>query len=261
MKQVRFILKYLLYLFKGKTKQYVHSPFVNQLIKDVIHDNRHFYSFDEIENLRKELLRNNQVINVKDFGAGSMINSSKKRTIKDLAKNSAKSAKYGQLLFRLVNHFQPKNILELGTSLGISTLYQSLPVKNSKFVTLEGCPETAKIAKQNFEKFKLKNIELIVGNFDDTLPLMLNSFSQLYYVFFDGNHQREPTLNYFEQCLKLSHNDSLFIFDDIHWSDEMEDAWKTIQQHPKVTVTIDLFFVGLVFFRKESPKQNFTIIF
>lgn len=261
MKKLKFIVRYVYYLVKWKPAHSIHSPFVFNFYQNILHKKKHHAVFNLIESLRKDLLKDKRLIEIKDFGAGSLINSSRKRSIKDIAKNSSKSAKYGQLLYRITEYFQPTNFLEIGTSFGISTLYQTSPLLDSKMITLEGDPKTAQIAKQNFENSGRKNIELLQGNFDDTLSSALKSFSHLDYVFFDGNHQQEPTFNYFEQCLKLTHNNSIFIFDDIHWSDGMEEAWKRIQQHPQVTVTIDLFFLGLVFFRKELSKENFVLLF
>jgi predicted O-methyltransferase YrrM len=186
-----------------------------------------------------------------------------KRTISEIAERSLKSEKYGQLLFRLVNHFKPNTILELGTSLGISTAYLASANPNSKVITIEGCPNIASEAKKNFEILGLKNIESVIGNFDSVLPAALCQLptADCKLVFFDGNHKKEPTLRYFNQCLELADNTSVFIFDDIHWSNEMEEAWEEIKSHPQVTVTIYLFFLGLVFFRKEQVKQNFIVRF
>jgi predicted O-methyltransferase YrrM len=261
MNQLKFPFKYLHYLFTSKTKHGIHSPFVYDLLTKVIQDKSGPEIFKRIETIREELLRSELEINVNDLGAGSQNNSSLKRKIKDIAKNAAKSPKYAQLLYRLVNHFKPQIILELGTSLGISTIYQAAAVPNSKIITIEGCTETAAIAKNNFSKMQLNNVEQLIGNFDEQLPNILNKVKQLDYVFFDGNHKKAPTLNYFNLCLSKTHNNSLFIFDDIHWSDEMEQAWEIIKNHPQVTVTIDLFFLGLAFFRKEQVKEDFVIRF
>ncbi|MCG3165662.1 MAG: hypothetical protein POELPBGB_01430 [Bacteroidia bacterium] len=259
--KIRFVFRYLRYLLKARTRHGTHSPFVYNLLEEVIYDTSHFYVFDEIESLREKLLRDERTINIKDYGAGSTINSSPTRKLKDIAGNSAKAQKYGQLMFRLIQKFKPQTLLELGTSLGISTVYQASAAPKSKLITMEGCPETASVAKQNFEKLKLNNVEIVVGNFDETLSSTLNTITKLDYVFFDGNHRKAPTLDYFKQCLTKINNDSVFIFDDIHWSNEMEEAWEEIKANPSVTVTIDLFFVGLVFFRKEQKKQDFIIRF
>ena len=259
MNKIRFAFRYLLYLLKARTRHGTHSPFVYNLLDEVIYDTSQFYVFDEIESLRKKLLRDERTINIKDYGAGSTINASPTRKLKDIARNSAKAEKYGQLMFRLIQKFKPETLLELGTSLGISTIYQASAVPKSKLITMEGCPETAAVAKENFEKLKLDNVEIVVGNFDKTLSSTLNTITKLDYAFFDGNHRKAPTLDYFRKCLAKVNNDSVFIFDDIHWSDEMKEAWEEIKANPSVTVTIDLFFVGLVFFRKEQKKQDFVI--
>jgi len=201
------------------------------------------------------------MIEVTDLGAGSSQLKGIKRKVSDLAKYSAKSAKYGQLLYRLSAHFKPFNILELGTSFGISTLYLSLGNEDATTTTMEGCPEIAALAKKHFSSLNSNRIEVITGDFGKALPAYLQKNNRLDLVFFDGNHRREPTLEYFRLCLEKANDNSLFIFDDIHWSEEMEEAWAEIKNHPSVTVTIDLFFVGLVFFRKGQEKQHFSIRF
>ena len=252
-------LKYLNYLIRSKTKYSIHSPFVYDLATQVLEDNRDFYAFEAVESLRRKLLNSQKEISVVDFGAGSRVNNSRTKKVSDIARGSAKNRKYGKLLFRIVNHFQPENMIELGTSLGISASYQGLAMKNAKFVTLEGCPETASEAQANLKDIKLDHVEVTIGSFDVTLHDTLKKFERLDYAFFDGNHQREPTLSYFEQCAALASNDSVFVIDDIHWSGEMEEAWEIIKNHSKVTATVDLFFLGLVFFRTGQAKEHFVI--
>ena len=258
MNALRFAIKYLKYWFSAKTAHGIHSPFVFQLYNEVINKKGNYYSFDKIEQLRKKLLLSQKEIDVTDLGTGK----SEKRTVSEIAERSLKSVKYGQLLFRLAYHFKSNTILELGTSLGITTSYLASANPNSKVITIEGCPNISSAAKSNFESLGLNNIETVVGNFDSVLGSRLKTQdSRLDFVFFDGNHRKAPTLKYFSQCLEVANNDSVFIFDDIHWSDEMEDVWEEIKSHPKVTVTIDLFFLGLVFFRKEQAKENFILKF
>jgi predicted O-methyltransferase YrrM len=172
-----------------------------------------------------------------------------------------KPARYGQLLFRLVNHFKPRYILELGTSLGITTMYLALPYKSTNVVTLEGSDSTASIAQRNFSKAGVKNITVITGELGNTLKETVNHLSPLDFVYFDANHRKEPTLNYFLTCLSYHHENTVFVFDDIYWSSGMKNAWTEIKTHPEVTLTIDLFSVGLVFFRKGIRKQNFKLRF
>lgn len=261
LRQLKFLVRYIRYYLTGQTKHDIHSPFVFELLTNVIEDLHPYYIFKPIEVLRAQLLNSEKKITITDFGAGSTINTSHQRAVGDIAKNSAKSPKYGQLLFRLVNHFSSKNIIELGTSLGISSLYLSTHDSHSHLVTLEGCPETAAVARRNFEILKRNNIDIVIGDFQKTLPSVLEKMRKPDFIFFDGNHRKGPTLQYFQECLAYAHNESVFVFDDIHWSDEMEAAWTIIKDDPRVTLTIDLFFIGLVFFRKEQQKQHFTVRF
>lgn len=219
--------------------------------------------FAPIQRLRKELRKNRQLITVTDFGAGSKINSSRQRSIGDIARNSQKPARFGRLLFRLVQRFQAKTVIDLGTSLGITTAYLAKASQpfDGRVLTFEGCPETAAIALQNFDQLGLPNVTIVVGNINETLEPQLSTLSSVDFAFFDANHRYEPTVRYFETCLTKIHNDTVFVFDDIHWSDEMEQAWNHVKRHSAVSVTIDLFWVGLVFFRKEQPKQDFILRF
>ena len=260
----KLLFKYLSYKFRVKQKYGygIHSPFVFELLKKTIRNFKSFDCYKDIENLRKTAKHSDKLIEVEDFGAGSHVLKSNKRKIKDIAQYSLTKKKYAKLLFRLVNHFKPKTILEFGTSLGITTIYLAKGNSNAKVITLEGSKEIAEEAKNNFKKINVKNINLITGEFDKTLPKTLLEIKNLDFVFFDGNHTKEATLSYFNQCLPYVLNDTVFVFDDIHWSKQMEEAWKEIKNHKEITVTIDLFFMGLVFFRKENYcKQNFTIKF
>jgi predicted O-methyltransferase YrrM len=240
----------------------IHSPFVFDFVTHVLNDNKKYECYKKIEPLRTHLLSNDTIINVEDFGAGSALMPFKKRKVNAIAKSSLKNKKFSQLLFRIAKYYKPQTILELGTSLGISTCYFACANKNSSVYTFEGSEEIAKIAGQNFNIAALQNINLIKGNFDETLLPALKKIGKVDLAFIDGNHRKAPTLSYFSELLKRSHKDSVFIFDDIHWSMEMEDAWKQIQQRDSVTLTIDLFFVGLVFFSTDfKVKQHFTIRF
>ncbi len=251
------LFRYFAYLLKTIKKHQIHSPLVSDLYTNVIKEKHPYYIFENIESVRSKMILSQSKISVSDFGTGR----STIRSVSSIAKKSLKSAKYGQLLFRLVNHFQPKMILELGTSFGITSCYLALANTSSQVTTIEGCPEIAKIAKNNFDLLSTTNIDLVVGSFDNMLHGELKKLNKLDFVFFDGNHNLGPTLDYFEQCLKRSHEDSVFIFDDIHWSKNMERAWDTIKTHPKVTSSIDLFELGIVLFRKEQKKQALSLLY
>lgn len=253
------ILQFIKYLFRSFHLHGIHSPFVYQLNEDVIQDKILFYSFDQIESIRAKLLLTSQEIEVLDLGAGSKNGKKSRRKINSIAKTALKSPKYAQLIYRIAYAYKPQTILELGTSLGITTSYLASACPKSNVISLEGSPEIAKIAKINFEKLQINNIEQVIGDFKNTLPNALAKTDTVDLVYFDGNHQEEPTIDYFEQCLKKANENSIFIFDDIYWSSGMKNAWERIKKHPDVVITIDLFQVGLVFFKQDQKKQNFTI--
>lgn len=261
MEKLRLIKEYLIYFFKSTNQHGVHSPFIYELYCNAIKDQTPFYSYADIESIRAMLLLSHQTIEVTDFGAGSKLNDSTKRKISSIAKNAVKSPKYGQLLFRLVNRFNPNIVLEIGTSLGISTMYLAAPSKKKKVITVEGCPNISKIAKINFKKIGFENIILHTGNFDEILPEIIKKEASLDVVFFDGNHTKKATITYFNWCLEKINAKSVFIFDDIYWSEEMKNAWNEIKNHQKVTSTIDLFFVGIVFFNPDLSKEHFVLRF
>ncbi|HEX8349959.1 MAG TPA: class I SAM-dependent methyltransferase [Hymenobacter sp.] len=254
--------RYLYFLLRSGNAHGLHSPFVFALYNDVIQHGGFFAAFTAIEAQRKALLQRTDSITVCDFGAGSHTGAGRQRRLCDIARTAAKPRQFGQLLFRLVNHFQPRTVLELGTSLGLTTAYLATPNSRARVVTFEGCPQTAAVALQTFQKLGLQNVTLVEGNLDETLvPALAKLGSSVDFAFFDGNHRYEPTVRYFEQLLPYRTEQSVFIFDDIHWSAEMTRAWETIKEHPEVLLTIDLFFVGLVFFRKNQPKQHFQLRF
>ncbi len=257
-------LKYLnYYLTASNGKGHgIHSPFVFHFVTKILNDKTNYPEYVKVEELRASLLNDKTVLTIEDFGAGSTITKMNDRTIASIAKNSAKPKKFGQLLFRMVRSYQPRTIVELGTSLGITTSYLSLAKPDAELITMEGAKEVAARARNNFQQAGLQNYSLAEGNFDDTLSAVVNGLSAVDFAFIDGNHRREPTEKYFAALLPKTTNNSILIFDDIHWSREMELAWETIKSHPSVRCSIDLFFIGIVVFRQEfREKQDFVIRF
>lgn len=261
---IQLAFKYLhYYLTASNGKGHgIHSPFVFHFITKVLNDQTHYPEYDTIEDLRQKLLKDQAILSIEDFGAGSSVSKTNQRTVASIAKNAAKQKKYSQLLFRIVKESQPKTILELGTSLGITTSYLATGNPAAKVITMEGAKEVAKIARQNFKTLELSNIEIAEGNFDDKLSSILYHLLSVDLAFIDGNHRMQPTIQYFEIILSKAHNFSIVVLDDIHWSSEMEQAWKHCKEHASVTLSIDLFFMGILFFKKEiRQKQHFTIRF
>ncbi len=240
----------------------MHSPFVFDFITKVLNDATPYPGYELPEKLRRQLLSDQRLLTVNDLGAGSAMAASRHRSVASIARHAAKPGKYGRLLYRMARYYRPSKILELGTSLGITTTYLSLAGEKASVLTLEGAREVAAVAREQFEHNRLNNIRLEEGDFDDTLLPALERLSPVDLVFLDGNHRLEPTLRYFRNILPHIHNDTILVFDDIHWSREMETAWQQIQAHEAVRCTIDLFFIGIVLFRSEfREKQHFTIRF
>lgn len=256
---VLLFFRYLLFYLRSGNAHHIHSPFVFQLYTQVIRNLRPYYVYELLEESRAELLASTEIVEVYDLGAGSKKLSSHTRKVRDIARYSEKSPALAQLLFRLVNHFQPQTIFDLGTCLGTTTLYLAHAHQKAALYTFEGDPTLAATAQQRFEKYKLTHIIPVIGNLDETLDATLEKINRLDFAFFDANHRLEPTLRYFEQCLTKAHENSIFVLDDIYWSAEMMQAWEKIKNHSSVTLTIDLFHLGLVFFRTQQPKQHFRL--
>ncbi len=239
-----------------------HSPFVYAFIKNLLNDQRSFYAYDQVEQLRTQMRKDQRSIQIEDFGAGSRVHATSTRKISAIAAASLKPKKYGQLLFRMVAFFQPKSILELGTSLGITSAYLSLANPEAKVWSMEGAPAIADLAEANFKSLGIDKIQMVRGDFDKTLAPLLETIESLDFVFVDGNHRYAPTVNYFNLLKPKMREHSILVFDDIHWSQEMEAAWEEIKKDSAISLTIDLFFIGVVFFRKEQlVKQDFTILY
>ncbi|MBK0381290.1 O-methyltransferase [Mucilaginibacter segetis] len=258
---ITFAKDFLLHKLKSKNRHGLHSPFVYQLVDEVIYDLKPKAAYHKIEQMRDKLLVDDRMITITDMGAGSRVNNNRQKKISDITINALKPPKLAQLLYRLAAFSKPNTIVELGTCLGITTLYLQEAAPAAKVYTLEGCPQTADVAKEVFDIAGLNDVKLITGNFDDTLQDVINEHQQLDFVYVDGNHQKTATLNYFNWCLPKVHKGTMLIFDDIYWSEGMKQAWKEIKAHPQVTVTVDLFWIGLVFFKPSQAKEDFLIRF
>ncbi len=228
----------------------------------MLRDKKEYECYAGIEKIRRQLLGQRTAIAVTDFGAGSSIIKTNKRVVADIARSSLKPAKYARLLFRMVRHYQPQAILELGTSLGITTSYLASGNALVKIHTLEGDASIAALARKTFKELGIKNIELRESEFNLGLPELLNELDTIGLAFIDGDHRKGPTLEYFRQLLEHVGPSSILIFDDIHWSPGMEAAWEEIRKDPLVTLSIDLFFLGIVFFSPDFKiKQHHMIRF
>ena len=255
------IKSYIKFLFHSKNEHGLHSPFVFDLVTKCFYDNTKYPEYETLKSYRKSLLENKNTIEVTDFGAGSRVFKSNTREISKIAQTAGITPKNAELLFRVVRYFQTKNILEIGTSLGLATSALSLGNEKAKIITLEGCPNIQKQAQEQLQvqNSNFQNIEFINTEFSSYFKTHHPSPITHHLIYFDGNHSKKATLDYFESLLPTISNDSVWIFDDIHWSADMEEAWKIIKNHSKVSVTIDTFQWGIVFFRAEQQKEHFVI--
>ena len=251
------VLSYIQWLPKTFYLHGIHSPFAYTLTKECLRNKRSSKHTTEIHDYRKRLFSSKKTIEVTDFGAGSRVFKSNTRKVSAIAKNAGATKKRMLLLQRLVAYLNPEQLLEFGTSLGMATFAMSKGSQSTKITSLEGCPATTAVAREILEHFKVQNVELIEGRFRESLKEIKSPTIDM--VYFDGNHSKEATLSYVKTMLPTVKNETVWIFDDIHWSLEMTQAWEKIKVMPEVSVTIDCYWLGFVFFRKEQVKEDFYV--
>ena len=256
--QTQAFLKYWLLAVNEHALQ---PPFVFQLYTQTILPDPQEAIFLEIEKNRKQLLQSRDCIRFTELGAGSSMSKKTERPLRQLARHSLSSARFSRLFYRLLRQQQANTILELGTSLGINTLYLSAAAPGGKVYTLEGCPETAGLAAKLFSNWQHQNIHLRQGNIDETLPLLLQELPTIDAAYLDANHTYEASMRYFSLLLPKVHAHSFLVIDDIHWSPGMQKAWKEMQQHPQVSLSLDLYDAGILFFRPGLQKAHYILSF
>lgn len=248
---------YIKFIRLSKNKHGVHSPFVYNLVTECFNDKTIYPEYETLKKHRRALRHDSSMVEMKDYGQGSRVFKGNSRKVSAVVKNAGMKKKRQKLLFRLAKYFKSENVLELGTSLGLGTIALSLSNEFAAINTVDGCPNTLRKAQDYFEKFNLHNIQIHQELFSDFLAA--NASEKYDLIFIDGDHNGERTLEYFNSLLKNTHNNSVIIFDDIYWSRDMTMAWQHIISNENVTVSIDTFQWGLVFFRKEQTKEHFII--
>ena len=249
------------FLLHAGNRYRVHSPFLFSLINEVIRSNEAPADFGRIEQIRHECLMSNDIIQKTDYGESGKNLPARVYPIalRKIARTSLTSPRHARRLYRLARFMKAGNILEIGTSLGITTAYLAIARPDARIITLEGCPELSRKAREHFDRLGIKNIELIEGRFEEKLPDALDRLGKADLVYIDGNHHKEAVMEYYKQCFDHSRNDTIIIFDDIRSSPGMEEAWDIIRQKEEVRVSLDLFSTGWLIFRKESSKQHFRL--
>ncbi len=238
----------------------LHSPFLYALYTQCIKPDES-NGFESIEQLRNNLLKKQDTIHIEDLGAGSRVSSSSLRKISSIAKHSATPPKFSRLLARFIDYFEYQTVLELGTSLGLNTLHMATSKANINVHTIEGSSSIADLARQHFEEMGLENIHLHEGNIDEVLPNVLAQTKSIDLAYLDANHRYAPTLQYYELILPSLHAKSMLVLDDIHWSAEMNQAWNELCDRPEVSLSIDLFEGGILFFDQELPREQYVLAY
>lgn len=260
MSKVHQFFSYLSYWLHEENEHSLQAPFIYDLYQKVIKRKpAQKASYAQIEEIRNQFIRSHKTIEVSDYGSGSDKKSSI-RAISQIASNGISQKKYSQFFDHLIDYLEATTIIELGTSLGINSLYLTTH-PDRQLTTFEGASSLCAIAQAVFDGNNKSNIKLIEGNINETLPTYLENIKDFDVVFLDANHQYQPTLNYFHLLLDKAHDKTCFIFDDIHRSKQMELAWKEIKKEYEVTLTIDIYQVGIVFINPEIRKQNYILSF
>ena len=252
---MNIVFEYIKYKWNAKGRHGIHSPFVYDLVDKVFKISFSSANLKILKQTFKSLEKNKKTITIKDFGAGSH-KLGNKRSIQEIFRVSSSKGHYGKILFQLSNYFQPKQILEFGTSLGIGTLHFHLGNPDSLITTIEACPETLNFTK-DFLQDKVSNVNFIESTFSDFLNQ--NSTEKYDLIFVDGHHDGKATIDYMQKLEKYSHNDTIFILDDIRWSDDMFEAWNILRNSEKYNVSIDLFRMGILIPRKQQVKEHFVL--
>ncbi|MEM6264979.1 MAG: class I SAM-dependent methyltransferase [Bacteroidota bacterium] len=254
------IISFFRYLSQVPSPQQAHSPFVTELLQEVIRKPAPEV-VRKVEAIRKPLLADKRTLVLMDYGAGpgGKGGGSRRAKVSQIARSSGCSPKKGQLLFQLCTYLQPKLAVELGTNLGMSALYQlqGMPMEG-EFITIEGDPGLSGLARENIRRAGYE-ADFQIGPFEMVLPSLGFAEHSIDLVFIDGDHSHSPTLAYFHFFLPLIRDGGCIIFDDIHWSRGMTHAWKTIIKHAEVSVSVDLFQSGLAFIRRDQPKEEVSL--
>ena len=253
------IYHFLLHKWSGKWRHGVHSPLVYELTDQVLSKKNTSPDFARLDTLRKELSKNTKEIEVQDYGAGSRKNKESKRRVCDIAKSALAPKTQAEAFFKLTRKFQPETIVEMGTSLGLTTLYFSKALPTANIHTLEGSPEIAAFASQLFILEKASNVSLHIGEFSSTIPAILDLEKKIDLLYIDGNHRYEATLKYIDIFREKLSQNAIIILDDIYWSKEMTTAWQELSAREEYTLSLDFYHFGILFLEKRMTKEHFVL--
>lgn len=249
-------LEYIKYRWKAKKRHGIHSPFVYAISDVALRIKVESKDKLILDELFRKLSLSDEEIEIEDFGAGSR-KMGKRRKVSTIFKTSSSKGRYGRILYQLCAHFHPKRILEFGTSLGVGTNYMHLAAPNAELTTIEGCPNTRKVALENLAPLHTDNIHSIQSTFHEFLDQQATGIYDFIYV--DGHHDGQALLEYMERLRPFSDEKTLFILDDIRWSESMLEAWEKLSSSEEYHVSIDLFRCGILVRRPEQEKELFVL--
>jgi len=257
MKSFRFIFDLLIH---GVTAPFGPKPdhFLPGFYSHVLRDSTDCSDFNIIENIRSGLVRDSTPLSDFNFGAGTR---NRQRTVGATIRVSSVSARYGRLLYRLAAWHRPSQVIELGTAAGISTLYLASGFREAEVITVEGHPQLASLAEDNFRKSGLKNVTVLNVPFETAISYMSRKLAPDALVFIDGNHTREATLKYFSALAGHSGIQTILVMDDINWSPGMRSAWQMIRKKTSSGIFMDLFLMGMYFSNSRSPAQFIRVTY
>lgn len=253
------IKAFLPFLIYSKTKHAAHSPFLYDFILSVFENSQKNLHLEKCFYEKKLLFQNHSEIEICDFGTGRINAHNYVTKVSLQAKRSLKSNREIRQIFNLVAKYKPKQIIELGTSFGITSMAMAFASEESSILSFEGCPNTAEYAKRNFQKYNLNQISVVLGNIDEVLSSSLSGLNAFDMAVVDANHTYQNTLDYFFMLKSLRNSKSIIIFDDIHWSKEINNAWQKIKADEDITLTVETWNYGFVFFNSDLSKQDFII--
>jgi precorrin-6B methylase 2 len=262
----------------------VHSPFVYNFLTNVIRGENNAEVAGQVEALRREMKRDRQVITVTDMGAGSMKNNDSLRRVSDIAQYAALPAKQIELLMRMAGSLErgakgreqgergkekgaesrePGGrgegiILELGASLGISSLGMALAAPERKVITVEGCSELARLAETNLRKYGAENTEILNMEFSEALKTLKTRNIRVDFAFIDGNHRGEALVEYVNTLTGMG-EEMIIVADDIHLSRDMYQAWKDIVESHIAEASMETLRFGILFRRKSLTPGRYKI--
>jgi predicted O-methyltransferase YrrM len=261
-RQLFIIWQYLKYLLKARhwKGHGIHSPYVFELVNKVMYDKTNYKDYDFFREIRRKLKDSEIKLQVENAGADSAYFTSGERNIRDLLRISSVKPKFGKLLYRIVRHYKPATIIELGTSIGLSTIYLARGNERANVITIEKSHTLCRFASETFREIGIMNVSVKNGLFDDKLDELGDSIFESALIFIDGNHKFESTLAYFNFFAERM-KEGIIILDDIHWSREMLRAWETIRQKEESQATLNLFSMGFVVRRPSITRKNYTVLF